>query len=176
MNRRTFLRRTALAGTVGLGLTAWHQRHVLAEPPPETTRIRLSRYSVDIACVAPQWVAEELLREEGFTRVEYTLATALEMLAAGRQDILLVDAPGAILALDEGTPIVVVAGIHGGCFELAGTDRVRSVLDLRGRRVAVANSGRHAFVAAMASYVGLDPRKDITFVLAPEGEAALHRG
>ena len=108
--------------------------------------------------------------------MEYTLATALEMLAAGRQDILLVDAPGAILALDEGTPIVVVAGIHSGCFELAGTERVRSVLDLRGHRVAVANSGRHAFVAAMASYVGLDPRKDITFVLAPEAKQLFIEG
>jgi NitT/TauT family transport system substrate-binding protein len=176
MNRRTFLRGTALAGTVGLGLTPWRPRHALAEPPTETTLIRLSRFSVDIACLAPQWVAEELLREEGFTRVEYTLATALEELAAGRQDITLLDAPGAILALDEGTPIVVVAGIHGGCFELAGTERVRSVLDLRGRRVAVANSGRHAFVAAMASYVGLDPRKDITFVLAPEAKQLFIEG
>jgi NitT/TauT family transport system substrate-binding protein len=34
--------------------------------------------------------------------------------------------------------------------------------------VTVSSPGRHAFVAAMASYVGLDPRKDVKIVLAED--------
>ena len=163
MNDRSFRRRDllgwSLAASSGLApMGAW----AAAEPPPETTRIRLSRYPFDVACVAPMWVAEELLRAEGFSNVEYVpFAGSLDGLVSGKQDLILYDSPGLVLALDEGKPVVVLGGIHGGCYELFGTDRVRSVLDLRGRTVAVSTTGRQAFVAAMASYVGLDPRKDI---------------
>src|SRR5262245_40043782 len=139
MNDRSFRRRDLLGWSLAAGsalapVRAW----AAAEPPPETTRIRLSRYAFDVACVAPMWVAEELLRAEGFSTVEYVEFTGdIDMLASGKQDLILYDSPGFILALDEGQPILVLGGIHGGCYELFGTDRVRSVLDLRGRTVAV---------------------------------------
>ena len=44
-----------------------------AEPPPETTKIRLVR--VPAICLAPEYLAEELLRLEGFTDVEYVEIT-----------------------------------------------------------------------------------------------------
>jgi NitT/TauT family transport system substrate-binding protein len=102
------------------------------------------------------WMAEALLRGEGFSTVEYVHSTGeLDVLVAGKQDVILFDAPGLILALDERQPIVILGGIHGGCYELFGSDRVRSVLDLRGRKVGVTTASRQAFVAAIASYVGL---------------------
>jgi NitT/TauT family transport system substrate-binding protein len=58
IERRAFLK-ALLAGSAGPFVAA---RSVAAEPPPETTRIRLPRYPFDVACVAPMWVAEELLR------------------------------------------------------------------------------------------------------------------
>src|SRR5205809_5747304 len=67
ITRRALRSGLALAGGGGLlGLTS---RPAAAEPPPETTRVRL----VQIAgiCVAPQYVAEELLRAEGFVDVQY---------------------------------------------------------------------------------------------------------
>jgi NitT/TauT family transport system substrate-binding protein len=39
------------------------------EQPPETTTLRLAKISG--ICLAPQYVAEELLRAEGFTDVRY---------------------------------------------------------------------------------------------------------
>ncbi|PYN04980.1 MAG: ABC transporter substrate-binding protein, partial [Candidatus Rokuibacteriota bacterium] len=66
MDRRAILRALA-AGVIGSGIGA--RPGFAAEPPPETTRIRLSRYPFDVACVAPMWVGEELLRAEGFTTV-----------------------------------------------------------------------------------------------------------
>src|SRR5881396_2431026 len=67
-SRRRFLGRLTLAGTVGL--LGWHPRPVAAEPPPETTTLRLIRRPTTI-CVAPEAVAEELLQGEGFTDVQY---------------------------------------------------------------------------------------------------------
>jgi NitT/TauT family transport system substrate-binding protein len=165
IERRAFLK-AMLAGSAGPLVAA---QSFAAEPPPETTRIRLARYPFDVACVAPLWLAEELLRAEGFKTVEYVSdkGDAAE-LARGKVDVMFLDAPGLVLAVDEGQPLVGLGGMHGGCYELFGSSRVHSVAELRGRTVAVANPGRHAFVAAMASYVGLDPRKDVKIVIAAD--------
>ena len=66
-SRRAFLGGLTLAGTAGLlGL---RPRPAVAEPPPETTKLTLVQ--VTGLCVAPQYVAEELLEGEGFTEVRY---------------------------------------------------------------------------------------------------------
>src|SRR5262245_23301471 len=67
MNRREFLNRATLA--TGAGLLGLRPKSAAAEPPPETTTIRLSHSP--IACFAPIFVAEPLLHAEGFHRVEY---------------------------------------------------------------------------------------------------------
>ena len=67
VSRRKFLGGVTLAGAVGLlGL---HPRPVAAEPPPETTTLRLIQTSG--ICSAPQYVAEDLLHAEGFADVQY---------------------------------------------------------------------------------------------------------
>ena len=174
MERRTILRALA-AGIIGGAIGA--RPGFAAEPPPETTRIRLSRYPFDVACVAPMWIAEELLRAEGFKTVEYvSIKGDSDLLAAGKLDLMFYDATGLILSVDEGQPVVGLGGMHGGCYELFGSTRVRSVAELRGRTVAVSNLGRHAFVAAMASYVGLDPRKDLKIVLTSDAKQQFVEG
>ncbi|PYM46493.1 MAG: hypothetical protein DME14_18005 [Candidatus Rokuibacteriota bacterium] len=60
-DRREFLRGAALAGTAGL--VGLRSDRALAEPPPETKRIRLLNRPT--LCEAPQYVAEELLQGEG---------------------------------------------------------------------------------------------------------------
>ena len=148
---------------------------VAAEPPPETTRVRLG--AVPSICLSPQYVAEDLLRAEGFTDIRYPpvsggLPGAKEM-GTGDADIAMNFAAPLVVALDGGTPIVVLAGVHVGCFELIATDRVRTIKDLKGKTVAVfgLESAQHIFLASMASLVGLDPRKDITWVTHPAAEA-----
>jgi NitT/TauT family transport system substrate-binding protein len=75
--------------------------------------------------------------------------------------------------LDQADPIVILAGVHIGCFELFGTERVRAIRDLKGKTVAVPDlqTGPITFLASMVAYVGLDPRKDITWVTHPRAEA-----
>jgi NitT/TauT family transport system substrate-binding protein len=68
---------------------------------------------------------------------------------------------------------VVFAGLHAGCYELFGTEQVRTIRDLKGKRVAVTQlrDDRHAFVAAMVQHVGLDPRRDLDWVVHPVEDA-----
>jgi NitT/TauT family transport system substrate-binding protein len=60
-----------------------------------------------------------------------------------------------------------------GCFELFGSERIRTIRDLKGRAVAIPelDPSPHAFIASMAAHVGLDPRKDIEWVRSPAGES-----
>jgi NitT/TauT family transport system substrate-binding protein len=172
-SRREFLGGLALVGTTGfLGL---HPELVAAEPPPETTKIRLVRRPA--ICVAPEYVAEELLQGEGFTEVQYVKKEdsggPYTALASGEADLTLLFSGPLLLQMDTGAPVVVLAGVHVGCFELFGTEQVRAIRDLKGRTVAVSVMGgpEHVFLASMAAYVGLDPRKDITWVPHPFAES-----
>ena len=171
-------RRHFLTGSAAVVTTIAAHRDGLAaaaEPPPETTRVRLG--AVPSICLSPQYVAEDLLRAEGFTDIRYPPVSggvpgAKEM-GAGDVDIAMNFAAPLVVALERGTPIVVLAGVHVGCFELIATDRVRTIKDLKGKTVAVfgLESGQHLFLASMATLVGLDPRKDITWVFHPSTEA-----
>jgi NitT/TauT family transport system substrate-binding protein len=173
VKRRQFLRATAAGGaTALLGRRA---APAAAEPPPETPKIRLVRESS--ICLAPMYFAEEFLAMEGFKDVQYVpLEGALgtgEMLGAGKADLGSDAAPALVLNLEAGQPIVVFGGFHSGFYELFGTERVRTIRDLKGKKVAVTllRDDRHAFIAAMAAHVGLNPQKDITWVVHPVDDA-----
>jgi NitT/TauT family transport system substrate-binding protein len=75
--------------------------------------------------------------------------------------------------MDTGAPVVILAGVHVGCFELFGTEQIRAIRDLKGKTVAVSALGaaEHVFLASMAAYVGLDPRQDINWVTHPFAES-----
>ena len=174
IRRRDFLRGVSGVGTGALlGLRA---QHVSAEAPPETTRLRLSK--IPALCTAPYFVAEQLFQAEGFSDTQYLtrlgpLSWTLKALAAGEIDIAVNYATNFILQIDAGDPVVLIGGVHVGCYELFGGERVRAVRDLRGRKVAVPELGNshHIFASMMASHVGLDPRKDIEWVIQPAAES-----
>lgn len=173
VSRREFLGGLALAGTAGLlGLKP---EQVAAEPPLETTTLRLVRSPGDL-CLAPQYVAEQLLRDEGFTEVQYLKKDGLRefeiALSSGEANISMCFAPNAAIRLDAGDPIVILAGGHIGCFELVGTNHVHAVRDLKGKTVSVPElrAGAITFIASMAAYVGL-AHNDINWVTHSPAEA-----
>jgi NitT/TauT family transport system substrate-binding protein len=105
---------------------------------------------------------------EGFTDVEYLpLGTrnVPSVLAEARADVSMWTAPALIPYADAGMPIVMLAGVHSGCFELFGNERVRSIRDLKGKTVAIYNFGQgdHILLSSMLAYVGIDP-KDINWI------------
>ena len=173
MNRRGFLRVASVVAAVARVTVA--SRSGAAEPPAETTRIRIPR--IASTCRSPEWLAEELLRTEGFTDVQYlpvdgTLGVE-RALASGEADLGGHFAAPVILRLEAGDPIVIVGGEHVGCFELLGTARIRTIRDLKGATVAVPalDPSPHAFLASMIASVGLDPAKDVNWVKYPPAES-----
>lgn len=171
-SRRAFLGTAALAGTGAL----WGSRSeaIAAEPPPETTTLRMVHPPG--ICMAPQLVAEELLRGEGFVDIQYVKTSAKGIgpaLISGEADLSTHFAAPLVLHLEAGDPLVILAGIHVGCFELFGTDRIRAIRDLKGKTIAVPelDVGPHLFISIMVAHVGLDPRKDIKWLVRPPAES-----
>lgn len=166
LSRRDFLRRGAAVGAAGL--LCLHVRPSAAEPMPETSRVRFVH--APSICTAPQYLAEELLRLEGFTDVEYLPLGARNgpyALADGRADVTMWDTPGLIPHLDAGKAIVLLAGVHVGCYELFGNQRIHAIRDLKDATVAIQYSGGgdEVLLSSMLAYVGMDPRKDVTWIV-----------
>ena len=155
-NRRHFLATLSATGAAGLIGAA---RSFGQEPPLETTTVRLSK--INGTCIAPQYLAEEFLRLEGFTDVQYVSSDAgvgqSRSIARGEVDFSMNFAAPLVIPIDAGEPITIIAGVHSGCFELFGNERIRGIADLKGKAVGVQGLGGspHVFLAAMAAHVGL---------------------
>lgn len=165
LGRRAFLRRAATIAAAGCACA--YRAPSRAEATLETTKIRMSH--TPSICAAPQYLAEELLRLDGFSDVQYLpLGTrnGPYALADGRADIGMWDAPGLMPHLDAGQPIVVLAGVHAGCYELFGSGQVRAIRDLKGRTVAVQylGGGDQVLLSSMLAYVGIDPQKEVKWI------------
>ncbi len=153
-SRRRFLGGVTLMGTAGL--LSLHPRSAAAEPPPETTTLRLAYHSRSL-CHAPLYVAQELLQGEGFRDIQYVKIVGVERaLASGQVDLVTHFCGPLTIQVDKGDPVVILSGLHPGCVELFATDAVHSIGDLKGKTVAVTDvgGGRHAFLAVIAAHVG----------------------
>src|SRR5437764_385340 len=95
-SRRRFLSTLSSAGAVSF--VAAHTA-LSQEAPPETTTIRLAKIAG--ICIAPQYVADELLRAEGFTDIRYVATeagvAAAHSLARGEVDFTGNYAPAFII-------------------------------------------------------------------------------
>ena len=179
LSRRQFLK---AAG--GLGLTAAGMGLVEAcsgKPASptsaveklETTTIRIPLANVPSICAAPMFVAEDYLKAEGFTDVQYVKSTgvdlSVEALVSGMGDMTMQFSGPIILNLDAGKPITIMSGIHVGCFELFGSAAITNIGDLKGKTIAVAQLGgaQHIFLASILANVNIDPTQDVSWTALP---------
>jgi NitT/TauT family transport system substrate-binding protein len=164
-SRRDFMASASLAAAAGV-LGA---RGSLAdEGPPETTTVRLGLWPN--ICLAPGDIAEELLRAEGFTDVRYVPPSSNDTVARGETDFNFDTAAWVVAHLDAGEQLAALAGIHPGCYELFAHDPVRTIIDLKGKRVGIGQglgSSGHMLVSVIAAQVGLDPHTDIDWIAHP---------
>ena len=164
--RRQFLTTLSLTGAAGL---VGAPRALAAEGAVETTTVRFEKNPG--ICIAPQYVAEELLRAEGFTDIRYVDGPpgATEPVAHSKVDFATNYASNYVRAIDAGEPITLLAGVMVGCFELFGNEGIRTITDLKGKSVGIQLLGTnyHALLTLMAAQVGLDPVKDIHWVTDP---------
>ena len=168
-SRRRFLAGAAMAGAVGV---LGRSKPLHAEPPPETTTVRLPN-QVGAICLAPGYVAGELLRTEGFTDVRYVAAASgvdsSVLLARGETDFDFNFAPAHISSIEAGNPIAVLAGVHAGCLEVVAHGGIQAIADLKGKRIGIDSfsSQPHQLLVLMIAYVGLDPDRDVEWVVEP---------
>jgi NitT/TauT family transport system substrate-binding protein len=161
--RRRFLSTMASAGAAGM--LPFPQARA-AEPPLETTNLRIAK--IGAICLAPQYVSEELLRAEGFTDIRYVEVPAPHIgqaIGRGEADFSTAFAIDPIQAIDAGAPIVVLAGVHVGCYELFAKPDIRRITELKGKSVAADNP---LLLTMMAAHVGLDTAKDVDWVTDPK--------
>jgi NitT/TauT family transport system substrate-binding protein len=171
-NRRHFLTTgisMAAAGLAGAAALTGTQRSLAEEAPPETTALRLAQQPA--TCLAPLYILDELLHDEGFANVRYVTdapsRTGSESIARGDVDFGQDLSPYAIVSIDAGGPIVMLAGVHSGCIELFARESIRGVIDLKGGKVGVPTDRykQQILVSIIAAGVGLNPAKDIDWVV-----------
>ena len=82
---------------------------------------------------------------------------AIEALANGEADIAMWNGAELLPHLDAGRSLVVLAGLHGGCYQLFGGERVLAIRDLKGKSAAIhyLGSGDHILLSAMLSSLSL---------------------
>ena len=139
-----------------------------AEEPLETTTVRLPR--IPATCLAPQYIAEQLLRADGFTDVHWVDAASsagfTDVLSNGTVDFTQHFVAALVTGVDSGDAVTGLAPIHVGCLEMVASERVRTIAELKGKSVGVEGIGAssHLFAAVTAAHIGLDPVKDISWV------------
>src|SRR5262245_4552413 len=130
-SRRRFLASASLASAAGL-IGAPKSLH--AEPPPETTSVRLQGYYNISDCQAPEYSADELMRVEGFTDIQLvdtgTGPASADWLAIGEFDFDWNCPTAHARSIEAGAAITVLAGLHTGCLELIARDGINNVADL----------------------------------------------
>ena len=179
--RRRFLANLAFSGAAGLGalgganLGGW-EKSLAAELPLETTIFRTEK--TPVLCPAPLYVAEELLRTEGFTEIRYVDLADEDTDANGHYttsgyskiDFNTDFAPDVIAFIEAGEPITPLVGLHAGCTELVAKESIRNVIDLKGKTLGIRAHGytSRRLLKILVAYVGLDPEKDIHWIDASE--------
>ena len=130
--RRRFLTTLSLAGAASF---VRMPPSLAAEGPLETTTVRLSNNGS--ICLAPAFIAEELLRAEGFSDVGYVdMIGPRRALASAGVDFKLI-APWDVAIRDRWRRTGHSSGRnHVGCFELFRGRASRSVADLKGKSIA----------------------------------------
>jgi NitT/TauT family transport system substrate-binding protein len=165
----------AAAGFAGAAALTGARRSLAAEPPPETTSLRLLSFKNDVTCIAPVDILDDLLRDEGFANVRYVIpadsdnSTPTEHVGRGDADFGQEFSAVTTFFIDAGVPAVMLAGVHTGCFELFARESVRGVADLKGKTLGVydptaSGSSENLMLKIIAASVGLDPAKDINWV------------
>jgi NitT/TauT family transport system substrate-binding protein len=171
-SRRDFLASASLAAAGGLLCAG---TSFADDGPPEVTTIRLKKTTA--ICFAPLYVVEAFLRAEGFTDVRYVTAglgvAEVQMVERGDLDFGVTFTGTIVHQLDAGLSLTALGGLHVGCYELFANEPISTISDLKGRRVAIENliSAGHLYLSIMATHVGLDPKRDIEWVISGDRSA-----
>src|SRR5436853_5045440 len=136
---------------------------------------------IGLTCEAPIFTAVEkgFFKEEGLevSLVKCDWKNYKDVLALGGYDITHHLVMYFLKPLEQGLDVKFTGGIHRGCLRLQAPfgGKVHTVKDLRGKRIGVPGMGTPPFIFAnrVLGANGIDPSKEITWLVFPAGELGL---
>src|ERR1700747_1102203 len=143
------------------------------------TKIRVGY--IGITCEAPIFSAIEngFFKEEGLDPelVKGEWSKYKDVLALGGFDITHHLIMYLLKPIEQGLDVKFTAGIHTGCLRVqtATDSKIKTVQDLRGKRIGVPGMGTPPFIFAnrVLSANGIDASREITWTVYPAGELGL---
>jgi NitT/TauT family transport system substrate-binding protein len=143
------------------------------------TKIRVGY--IGLTCEAPIYMAVEkgFFKEEGLdpVLVKCDWSNYKDVMALGGFDITHHLVMYFLKPIEQGLDVKFTGGIHRGCLRVqaAVNGKINSVEDLRGKRIGVPGMGTPPFIFAnrVLSAHGIDPSKEITWIVFPAGELGL---
>ena len=147
--------------------------------PADMNKIKVGY--VGLTCEAPIFTAVEkgFFKEEGLevSLVKCDWKNYKDVLALGGYDITHHLVMYFLKPIEQGLDVKFTGGIHRGCLRVQATvdGKIRSVADLRGKRIGVPGMGTPPFIFAnrVLGANGIDPSKEITWLVFPAGELGL---
>ena len=145
----------------------------------ESNKVRVGY--VGITCEAPIFTAVEkgFFKEEGLdvSLVKCDWKNYKDVLALGGYDVTHHLVMYFLKPIEQGLDVKFTGGIHRGCLRVqAGVkSSIRTVKDLRGKRIGVPGMGTPPFIFAnrVLGANGIDASKEITWLVFPAGELGL---
>src|SRR6516225_12262281 len=143
------------------------------------TKIRVGY--IGITCEAPIFCAVEngFFEEEGLDveLVKCEWSKYKDVLALGGFDITHHLIMYLLKPIEQGLDVKFTAGIHQGCLRVqtATSGNIKTVKDLRGKRIGVPGMGTPPFIFArrVLTANGIDGSRDVTWTVYPAGELGL---
>jgi NitT/TauT family transport system substrate-binding protein len=136
---------------------------------------------IGLTCEAPIFTAVEkgFFKEEGLevSLVKCEWANYKDVLALGGFDVTHHLIMYFLKPVEQGLDVKFTGGIHRGCLRVqaAAKGNIRSIQDLRGKRIGVPGMGTPPFIFAnrVLGANGIDASKEITWLVFPAGELGL---
>jgi NitT/TauT family transport system substrate-binding protein len=184
--KRNFIAAMAAANLLLWGCTLFLWGCKKAEPnaavSPDAnglTKIRVGY--IGLTCEAPIYTAVEkgFFKEEGLdpVLVKCDWSNYKDVMALGGFDITHHLVTYFLKPIEQGLDVKFTGGIHRGCLRVQApaNGKINTVEDLRGKRIGVPGMGTPPFIFANRALIahGIDPSREITWVVFPSGELGL---
>jgi len=175
--RHWLLKMAFMGGVAGLVFTACKEKPDTANGNAAKVRVGY----IGLTCEAPIFTAVEkgFFKEEGLdvSLVKCEWANYKDVLALGGFDVTHHLVMYFLKPIEQGLDVKFTGGIHRGCLRVQAPAKspLNSIKDLKGKRIGIPGMGTPPFIFAnrVLGANGIDPGKDITWLVFPAGELGL---
>src|SRR5215467_1952308 len=170
---------TFLAGVLAILPLAGCKRNSESSSVGGATKVRVGY--IGLTCEAPIFTAVEkgFFKEEGLdaSLVKCEWGNYKDVLALGGFDVTHHLVMYFLKPVEQGLDVKFTGGIHRGCLRVQAAIKgpIRSITDLKGKRIGIPGMGTPPFIFAnrVLGAHGIDPGKDISWLVFPAGELGL---